>query len=113
MNGKAAFIAGAAVGYLLGTRAGREQYEKMKSGAKSALDHPAVKDKVAKAETAITDAVQKQGAKVTDQVASMVKERFTGSTGSPSSAGSSPTGTPPAANGTSNGPASAWDTPQR
>ena len=106
MKGKAAFIIGAAVGYVLGTRAGREQFEKIKASAKSALDHPAVKEKVAQAENAISDVVREQGAKVTDQVASMVKERFTGSSTAASSGSSR-------GDDTSNGPTSAWDTPQR
>lgn len=105
MKGKVAFVLGAGLGYVLGTRAGREQYEKIKSGARSALDHPVVKDKVAKAETAISDAVREQGAKVTDQVANMVKKQFSG--GGSSSSASTPS------TGASNGPASAWDTPQR
>jgi len=33
MKGKIAFIVGAAVGYVLGTRAGRERYEQIKRGA--------------------------------------------------------------------------------
>lgn len=33
MKGKLAFVLGAAVGYVLGTRAGRERYEQMKRGA--------------------------------------------------------------------------------
>lgn len=110
MKGKAAFIFGAAVGYVLGTRAGREQFEKIKSSARSALDHPAVKDKVAQAETKINDVVREQGAKVTDQVASMVKERFTGGSGS---APSSSSGSHGDTGDRSNGPDSAWDTPQR
>lgn len=104
MNGKVAFIAGAALGYLFGTRAGREQYEKMKASARSALDNPAVKDKVAQAENAITEVVREQGAKVTDQVANMVKERFSGSASRPSNGTS---------DAPSNGPSSAWDAPQR
>lgn len=111
MNGKVAFVVGAAVGYLLGTRAGREQYEKIKTGARSALDHPAVKDKVAQAENAIADVVREQGAKVTDQVANMVKERFTGGSSTPSA--STPPPSRPAPTDASNGPTSAWDTPQR
>lgn len=103
MNGKLAFVVGAAVGYLLGTRAGREQYEKIKTGAKSAMDHPIIKDNVAKAETAISDAVREQGNKMTDQVANMVKERFSGSSSS-----TRPTPT----TDSSNGPTSAWDTPK-
>lgn len=105
MKGKAAFILGAAVGYVLGTRAGREQFEKIKASAKSALEHPAVKDKVTQAENAISDVVREQGAKVTDQVASMVKDKFTGN-----SAHSAGTNTP---DEPSNGPTSQWDTPQR
>jgi len=34
MRGKIAFVLGAAVGYVLGTRAGRERYEQIKRGAK-------------------------------------------------------------------------------
>lgn len=33
MKGKLAFVLGAAVGYVLGTRAGRERYEQIKRGA--------------------------------------------------------------------------------
>lgn len=33
MKGKLAFLLGAAVGYVLGTRAGRERYEQIKRGA--------------------------------------------------------------------------------
>ncbi|WP_181158426.1 YtxH domain-containing protein [Leucobacter massiliensis] len=33
MKGKVAFVVGAAVGYVLGTRAGRERYEQIKQGA--------------------------------------------------------------------------------
>ncbi|WP_420111615.1 YtxH domain-containing protein [Pseudactinotalea sp.] len=107
MKGKAAFILGAAVGYVLGTRAGREQFEKIKASARSAMDHPAVKDKVAQAETKINDVVREQGAKVTDQVANMVKERFAnGSTPRPAATTDAP-------DDASNGPTSAWDTPAR
>lgn len=35
MKGKIAFVLGAAVGYVLGTRAGRERYEQIKRGAES------------------------------------------------------------------------------
>lgn len=107
MKGKAAFIVGAAVGYVLGTRAGRDQFEKIKASARSALEHPAVKDKVSQAETKINDVVREQGAKVTDQVANMVKERFTGGGASGSGARSAETADEP-----SNGPTSTWDTPR-
>lgn len=35
MKGKIAFVLGAAVGYVLGSRAGRERYEQIKRGAQS------------------------------------------------------------------------------
>lgn len=35
MKGKIAFVLGAAVGYVLGTRAGRERYEQIKRGAQN------------------------------------------------------------------------------
>ena len=35
MKGKIAFVLGAAVGYVLGTRAGRERYEQIKRGAQA------------------------------------------------------------------------------
>lgn len=38
MKGKVAFVLGAAVGYVLGARAGRARYEQIKSGAKAAWE---------------------------------------------------------------------------
>jgi hypothetical protein len=38
------FAAGAAVGYLLGTRAGREKYDRMAEQARQLLDQPKVKE---------------------------------------------------------------------
>ncbi|MFV0426448.1 MAG: YtxH domain-containing protein [Beutenbergiaceae bacterium] len=76
MKGKVAFVIGAGLGYILGTRAGREQYDKLKAGLQSALDHPAVKDRVAKAESAINDVVRDQGSQMSDRVANAVKDRF-------------------------------------
>ncbi len=38
------FAAGAGIGYVLGTRAGREQYEKMATRARHLLDHPKMKE---------------------------------------------------------------------
>lgn len=46
------FVAGAGVGYVLGTRAGRQQYEALKTKAKEVLDRPDVQEvtQVVKAE---------------------------------------------------------------
>jgi hypothetical protein len=44
MRGKLTFAVGAAVGFVLGTRAGRERYEDIKSAAKKLLDSPTVQE---------------------------------------------------------------------
>lgn len=43
MRGKIAFVLGLAVGYVLGTRAGRQRYEQIKRGAQKLWDSPGVK----------------------------------------------------------------------
>jgi hypothetical protein len=42
MKGKLVFLAGAATGYVLGTRAGRKRYEQIKSSAERFWNTPAV-----------------------------------------------------------------------
>jgi len=42
MRGKLLFVAGAAIGFVLGTRAGRERYEDMMTTAKKVMDSPTV-----------------------------------------------------------------------
>ena len=42
MRYRAMFFVGLAVGFVLGTRAGRERYEQMKTAARRATDHPTV-----------------------------------------------------------------------
>jgi hypothetical protein len=42
MRGKLLFVAGAAVGYVLGTKAGRERYNEMMDAARKILDSPSV-----------------------------------------------------------------------
>lgn len=46
MRMKAAFLAGSAVGYVLGTRAGRERFEKIRSSAQGLWENPRVKETV-------------------------------------------------------------------
>jgi hypothetical protein len=66
MKGKIAFVIGAAVGYVLGTRAGRERYEQIKKGAQSVWNTPPVQRGVG----AVKGAVQ---SKVDDLKASVVR----------------------------------------
>ncbi|MCX3058661.1 YtxH domain-containing protein [Streptomyces beihaiensis] len=44
MRYRLTFVAGLALGYVLGTRAGREQYEKLKKAARDAAQNPAVRN---------------------------------------------------------------------
>ncbi|KUH38496.1 MULTISPECIES: hypothetical protein [Streptomyces] len=44
MRYKITFAVGAAVGYVLGTRAGREQYEKLRASARRLSANPAVRN---------------------------------------------------------------------
>lgn len=44
MRGKLMFLGGLAVGYVVGTRAGREQYDRLVSAARELWDHPTVQE---------------------------------------------------------------------
>jgi hypothetical protein len=47
-------LLGGAVGYVLGTRAGRERYEQIKSGASKVAHNPTVHHAVGKAQDAVS-----------------------------------------------------------
>ena len=80
MASKLPFIIGLGAGYVLGTRAGRAQYERMKTAASHAAsrvaERPFVKDKVDAASTRAGQFMRKQGEVVTDKVADAVKDRL-------------------------------------
>ena len=59
MRGKLMFIAGAAAGFVFGTRAGREKYDQMMASAKKAMDNPTVQE--------TTGQLQAQSKKLLDQ----------------------------------------------
>jgi hypothetical protein len=50
MRGKLIFITGVAVGYVLGTRAGRKRYEQMKSAALKVWESPGIQRQVGQLE---------------------------------------------------------------
>jgi len=50
MKGKLLFVAGAAVGYVLGARAGRNRYEQIKSAASKVWESPGVQRQVEQAQ---------------------------------------------------------------
>lgn len=70
MKNKLVLLAGAAVGYVFGTRAGRERYEQIKDRTSQLWKSPQVQDTISQAESAVTDAakhtVDAAGAKISD-----------------------------------------------
>lgn len=64
MKGKIAFVLGAAVGYVLGTRAGRERYEQIRHGARKVWDSEPVQRGVG----VVRDAAQERVDGVKDTV---------------------------------------------
>ncbi|QQM67539.1 YtxH domain-containing protein [Actinomyces weissii] len=79
MASKIPFILGLGAGYVLGTRAGRAQYERLKAAAAHVAENPAVRERVDAAQAKVSAAVRKQGEAVTDKVADAVKDRLFGS----------------------------------
>jgi hypothetical protein len=73
--GKLTMLAGGAIGYVLGTRAGRGQYEQIKAQAQRVVNDPRVKSKV----TAATDAAKQKATGAADRVTGS----STGSQGGP------------------------------
>lgn len=57
MKCKMLLLGGAAIGYVLGSRAGRERFDQLKAGAEHAWHHPRVQEKVSEAEHAIKEKV--------------------------------------------------------
>ena len=66
---KQTLLAGVAVGYVVGSRAGRERYEQIKAGASRVAHHPKVQAAAGKAQ----DTVAQQAATVAD----VAKEKVT------------------------------------
>lgn len=83
--GKLSFFAGVGVGYLLGARAGRQQFEKIKSASQQVWENPRVQSSVHKVEEKVGQVAKEQASAVTDKVAETVKSRIGGSSGSASS----------------------------
>lgn len=70
--GKFTLLVGAGIGYVLGTRAGRQQYDKMVAEARRVWRDPRVQDKAARAQHAADDAAHR----AQDKVSSTVEERL-------------------------------------
>ncbi len=89
--GKLSFFVGAGVGYLLGARAGRQQFEKIKSASQQVWENPRVQSSVHKVEERVSQVAKEQASAMTDRVADTVKSRIGSGSGS-SSSGSSNNG---------------------
>lgn len=84
MRTKAAFLIGGAVGYVLGTRAGREQFEKIRVQAQKVWENPQVQETVSDVEHRASELVRDK--------APVVKEKVTGAVKSASDTVKSKTG---------------------
>lgn len=74
MRTKAAFLIGGAVGYVLGTRAGREQFEKIRSQARKVWEDPRVQGTVSDVEQRATGFVKDKAPELKDKVTDAVKQ---------------------------------------
>ena len=70
MKGKITLLAGAAVGYVLGTRAGRDRYEQLKTQAQSLWQNPTVQEKKTQAQDFAKEKAPEVQEKVADAAAS-------------------------------------------
>ena len=72
------FLGGLAVGYVVGTRAGRERYEQLKRLARSATESPAVQQAAGALQAQATGALKAATGKVAQSAKQKVGERIPG-----------------------------------
>ncbi|HZK06423.1 MAG TPA: YtxH domain-containing protein [Actinomycetaceae bacterium] len=73
---KLQFIVGGAIGFVLGARAGRPAYERIKSAALGVAGSRPVQAAGKKADETVGEYVRKEATKMTDSVASAVKSKI-------------------------------------
>jgi hypothetical protein len=73
MKGKILFVVGVGVGYVLGTRAGRERYEQIKRATAKFWENPTVKRQVATAEDFVKDKAPEVADFLADSAKKVVK----------------------------------------
>lgn len=74
MRGKILFATGLAVGYVLGTRAGRERYEELKRAAQSFWNDPRVKHRVDQVEDFVKEKAPEVAEFVSDGAKKVVNQ---------------------------------------
>jgi hypothetical protein len=98
MKGKVLLITGLAVGYVLGTRAGRERYDQMKANANKVWNDPRVQKPVQQAEDFVKEKAPEVAEFVSGGVKKVVSQVSGGSkTAAPKSAAKTTTARKPAA----------------
>lgn len=101
MSTKFGIILGLGIGYVLGTRAGRGQYDKLRAHASRLRQVPLVARPLDAAAEKVSEAIRIQGEVVTDKVADAIKERLFGAPATPTHSTAtqpSPTHSSPGAN---------------
>ncbi|MFF3858195.1 YtxH domain-containing protein [Streptomyces sp. NPDC002209] len=78
MRYKVTFVVGLALGYVLGTRAGRERYEQMKKSARGIAQNPAVRNAAETAGQTGREYAGKAFAVVSDKVGNAVPASVAG-----------------------------------
>jgi hypothetical protein len=82
---KLTLLAGVGIGYVLGTRAGRERYEQIRSSVKKLASNPTVQSAAGKAQ----DTVTTQTSAAASAVAGKVSDKMSGSGGTGGTAATS------------------------
>lgn len=77
MRGKLLFVAGLAVGYILGTRAGRQRYEQIKLAARNVWESEPVQWAAGQAQEAVADVADKAVAQARKVIAQASGESAT------------------------------------
>lgn len=101
MKGKILFVAGLGLGYVLGTRAGREKYEELRTAALKVWNDPRVQKQV----DAVEDFVKDKAPDVADFVSDNAKKVVAQVSGKKPAA-KRPSGTKPSSSTTTRKPAS-------
>ncbi|GAB2726487.1 hypothetical protein [Kitasatospora kifunensis] len=74
---KLTFVVGAATGYVLGARAGRQRYEQIAAAAQKVAQHPAVQDATQRAKESAGSAAGKAMCAVTGRVGGKLPNALT------------------------------------
>jgi hypothetical protein len=87
MGFKTGLLVGLGVGYVLGTKAGRERYEELKASWDSFMGNPSVQTVVTRGKEVVETGKQR-GLQAVEKASDNVKDRLDSGTGASSSTGS-------------------------